>query len=168
MTIRLATLKDAEQIAAVHVLSWQGAYRGLLPDDFLATLSVERRIAQWQRTLANSANIVPVYEDDSEVVGFVSYGRCRDEDLDQDQTGEICAIYLLPDRWGKGFGAALMREGLARLRERGYLAASLWVLAGNERAIRFYEQFDFRPDGSTKTESRGGIDMHEVRYTKNL
>ncbi len=167
MIIRVATVEDAQQIAAVHVQSWQGAYRGLLPDDFLDNLSVERRITQWQNILADPANIVPVYEDDVQVVGFVSYGRCRDEDLDQDKTGEIFAIYLLPDRWGKGFGAALMKEGFARLEKQGYESVSLWVLAGNERAIHFYEQFGFRPDGATKVESRpGGIELYELRYVK--
>ncbi|MAT97505.1 MAG: GNAT family N-acetyltransferase [Anaerolineaceae bacterium] len=169
MTIRMATVDDVEQIAAVHVQSWQGAYRGLLPDDFLANLSVERRIEQWQRVLSNPANNVPVYEDEGQVVGFVSYGRTRDEDLDQDKTGEIYAIYLLPDRWGKGFGAALMKESLARLEKQGYQAVSLWALTGNERAIRFYEQFGFKPDGTTKVDSRpGGLELHEVRYVKNV
>jgi ribosomal protein S18 acetylase RimI-like enzyme len=168
MTIRVATVEDAEQIAAVHVQSWQAAYRGLLPDEFLANLSLERRITQWQNSLADPANVVPVYEDEGHVVGFVSYGRTRDEDLDQDKTGEIFAIYLLPDRWGKGFGAALMQEGLARLQEQGYQAVSLWVLAGNERAIYFYEQFGFKPDGTTKVESRpGGFELNEIRYVKS-
>jgi ribosomal protein S18 acetylase RimI-like enzyme len=110
-----------------------------------------------------------VYEDDECVVGFVSYGRCRDEDLDQDKTGEIYAIYLLPDRWGKGFGAALMKESLARLQARDYQAVSLWVLAGNERAIHFYKQFGFSPDGTTKVESRpGSLELHEMRYVKSF
>lgn len=168
MTIRLATVEDAEQIAAVHVQSWQGAYRGLLPNDFLANLSLERRITQWQNILSDPVNVVPVYEDNGVVVGFVSYGRTRDEDLNQDKTGEIYAIYLLPARWGQGFGAALMQEGLARLQEQGHVAVSLWVLAGNERAIRFYEQFGFRADGTTKVESRPGVELHEVRYVKNF
>lgn len=169
MPVRLATVEDAEQIAAVHVQSWQGAYRGLLPEDFLDNLSLERRITQWQNILSDPANVVPVYEDDGQVVGFVLYGRTRDEDLDQDKTGEIYAIYLLPDRWGQGFGAALMQEGLARLQERGYQSVSLWVLVGNERAVRFYEQFGFKPDGMTKVESRpGGLELHEARYVKNI
>ena len=168
MAIRLATSEDAQQIAAVHVQSWQAAYRGLLPDDFLAALSVERRIRQWQSILSDPENAVPVFEDDSQVVGFVSYGRCRDEDMDDDKVGEIYAIYLLPDRWGKGFGAALMKGGLSRLAKLGYKFVSLWVLTGNERAIRFYEQFGFQPEGKTKVErGPGGIELHEVRYVRN-
>ena len=75
MTIRMATVADAAQIAAVHVQSWQGAYRGLLPDDFLANLSLERRKTGWESMLSDPANVVPVYELDSQIVGFVSYGR---------------------------------------------------------------------------------------------
>ena len=169
MTIRVATVDDAEQLAAVHVQSWQGAYRGLLPDEFLDNLSLERRITRWQNILSDPVNVVPVYEDGERVVGFVSYGRTRDEDLDQAKTGEIYAIYLLPDCWGQGFGAALMQEGLARLQALGFLAVSLWVLAGNNRAIRFYEQFGFKPDGTTKVENRpGGLELHEVRYVNKL
>ncbi|MBK8904773.1 MAG: GNAT family N-acetyltransferase [Anaerolineaceae bacterium] len=168
MTIRRATIDDVAQLAAVHVQSWQAAYRSLLPDDFLDSLSVERRIAQWQAWLSNSANDIRVYEVEGQVVGFVSYGRTRDEDLDQDNTGEIYAIYLLPDQWGKGFGAALMQEGLTRLQEHGYRSVSLWVLRGNKRAIRFYEQFGFKPDGKTKVESRPGLELHELRYVKFL
>lgn len=169
MTVRLATVDDAEQIAVVHVQSWRAAYRGLLPDDFLNNLSLEQRIRQWQSILSDPANIIPVYEDEGQVVGFVSYGRTRDEDLDQDKTGEIYAIYLLPDRWGQGFGAALMHEGLKRLQEQGYQLVSLWVLAGNNRAIQFYEQFGFKADGATKVEERPvGIELREVRYVKNF
>lgn len=167
MTVRIATVGDAEQIAAVHVQSWQGAYRGLLPDDFLANLSVERRITQWQSNLTDHADATLVYEDEGKVVGFVSYGRYRDEDLG-DNVGEIYAIYLLPDSWGQGVGAALMREGLARLQKQAYQQVSLWVLAGNNRAIRFYEQFGFKADGTTKVESPRGIDLHELRYVKSL
>lgn len=168
MTIRVATVDDAAQIAAVHVQSWQSAYRGLLPDEFLDNLSVEQRLTQWQSTLSHPTNNVLVCEDKAQVVGFVSYGRCRDEDLEGAEVGEIYGIYLRPDKWGQGFGAALMQAGLAWLQEQDYQTASLWVLAGNERAMHFYEQFGFKPDGMTKVESRPGIELHEVRYVKNF
>ena len=39
-----------------------------------------------------------------------------------------------------------MRAALARL--SGYARAAVWVLKGNERAIRFYERYGFRFDGT--------------------
>jgi hypothetical protein len=35
MDIRAARMEDVPQIAAVHVRSWQAAYRGLLPQAYL-------------------------------------------------------------------------------------------------------------------------------------
>ena len=36
--IRQATLADADEIGAVHVRSWQSAYKGLLPQQYLDRL----------------------------------------------------------------------------------------------------------------------------------
>ena len=35
MTVREAQPRDAAEVAGVHVRSWQVAYRGLFPDDYL-------------------------------------------------------------------------------------------------------------------------------------
>ena len=42
-TIRKATKADAHDIATVLTLSWKSAYRGIMTDDFLDNLSVEKR-----------------------------------------------------------------------------------------------------------------------------
>jgi hypothetical protein len=44
VTVRAATLADAEGIARVHVDAWRWAYRGDVPDAFLAALSVAERL----------------------------------------------------------------------------------------------------------------------------
>ena len=45
LTIREAAASDARDIAGIHVRGWQWAYRRLLPDAFLAGLSVDLRAA---------------------------------------------------------------------------------------------------------------------------
>lgn len=42
--IRPARLDGAEALATVHVQSWQAAYVGLIPQDYLDNLNVARRI----------------------------------------------------------------------------------------------------------------------------
>jgi RimJ/RimL family protein N-acetyltransferase len=67
-----------------------------LPAERLAQLSVERRARQWRDwppLLAESGDVV---------VGFVSVGASRDADAD----GELFAIYVDPDYWGRGVGAS--------------------------------------------------------------
>ena len=43
---------------------------------------------------------------------------------------------------------------------------SLWVLADNERARRFYKRHGFEPDGVEKIEEIGGKPLTEVRYRR--
>jgi hypothetical protein len=43
MLLRAATPRDALGVARVHVRSWQLAYRGLLPDDYLDQLTPANR-----------------------------------------------------------------------------------------------------------------------------
>ncbi len=45
ITIRRARPADAAAIGAVHVAAWRSAYPGILPDDYLARLSVPRQAA---------------------------------------------------------------------------------------------------------------------------
>jgi GNAT superfamily N-acetyltransferase len=52
--IRAARVGDAAQIAVVHVRSWQGAYRGLLPQAYLDGLDPAERVGRWERSLAEA------------------------------------------------------------------------------------------------------------------
>ena len=69
MVVRLATLADAEAIARVHVLTWQTAYRGLVPDDFLDALAIDRRTETWRNMLGDARPGEPVW------VGLANYRR---------------------------------------------------------------------------------------------
>ena len=143
LLIRPAVLEDAEAIAKVHVESWQTAYQGIIDEDFLAALSrkdnsFERRVARWRADLTASAAQSGVYlaETAGEVVGFVSYGRERDNDpLYQ---GELYAIYLLQEWRGQGIGRRLWDAAVAAFRDQEINSLLVWVLAANP-ARRFYE-----------------------------
>jgi hypothetical protein len=50
--IRLARAADAPAIAEIHVLSWQAAYAGQLPDDYLDNLSISDRQHRWEQALS--------------------------------------------------------------------------------------------------------------------
>ncbi len=42
--VREASLEDAPAIARVHVDTWRTTYRGIIPEDYLATLSYQQRV----------------------------------------------------------------------------------------------------------------------------
>ena len=168
MQVRTATAADAEQIARIHVETWRAAYHGQIPDRVLDALNVEDRAAFWNKRLAEPEGSVFVAEGDG-VIGFCDLVRSRDEDANPQAVGEIVAIYVLSQHWRKGAGRALCDCALAEARRRGFEEVTLWVLASNDRAKRFYEAMGFRLDGVAKTEKLAdGSDLHEVRFRKRV
>ena len=159
MRVRTATPADARAIAEVHVRTWQHAYAHVFPADFLEALSVDRRADWWTRAATTSPEDLFVAEEDGRIVGFASVGRSEDEE----EAGELYAIYVEPPHWGTGAGAALMDAAVERLRAAGFDHAILWVLDDNPRARRFYERHGWSVDGRRR-ERIGDVDVDEVRY----
>ena len=59
-------------------------------------------------------------------------------------------------------------EALDDFAAAGYAQATLWVLAGNARAIRFYERAGWSPDGARKQDTIGDDAVTELRYRFRL
>jgi ribosomal protein S18 acetylase RimI-like enzyme len=161
--VRKAAVADAGAIATVHVRTWQEAYAHVFDAERLARIDPERRRAHWERGIA-AGEAVFVAEDEGRVVGFVSIGASRE----RDEEGELFAIYVLPEAWGSGAGAALMREAIGALRAAGHREAILWVLEDNPRARRFYEREGWSLDGARKEDEFLGLRVAEVRYRISL
>jgi GNAT superfamily N-acetyltransferase len=167
--IRVATARDAARIAEVHVRSWQAAYRGHMPPEYLDGLDPADRLPRWQQWLSEPAgDEVLVADGQDGVCGFSSFGPTRDEDDDPGQVGEVRAIYLMPAVIGTGIGRLLMGASVEHLTVAGYRELTLWVLAANARARRFYELAGLRPDGGLKVDDRAGFRLDEVRYRRPL
>jgi len=167
LEIRRATLDDVSAIARVHVKTWQVAYRGQMPDSFLDGLSEERRVELWRPLLQPRDHGVLVATWVGAVIGFCDAMRSRDDDATP-YTGEVAALYVDPAHWGRGAGHALLTAGVERARAAGHHTLTLWVLATNVRARRFYEREGFSADGSEKHVGRGEYALHEVRYRRPL
>lgn len=163
--LRRAHESDARGIAEVHVLTWQQAYRDLLPAAYLSALSVEARQRYW----ATELSVLPaerrpwLAEATGEVVGFASSGPSRDEGM-APSVGEIYTLYVLPECWARGVGRNLLDHVLRDLHEHGYDEATLWVLETNARARRFYEQAGWQTDDARKLDRIGDQEVSELRY----
>jgi GNAT superfamily N-acetyltransferase len=167
--VRDANFDDAAGIARVHVGTWQHAYRGQIPDDYLDGLDVEQRRLAWKRLLDGKdpewLGPVWVAETEGSIVGFASCGTNHDDA--GDRVGELFAIYALPEHWDTGAGRALFETAVEWLRAN-YDEATLWVLDANVRARRFYEIAGWAPDGTTKADDRGSFVLRETRYRVRL
>lgn len=169
MRLRRAEPADAPAVAEVHVRTWQAAYPGLIPQDYLDALRPEDRLGQWEQALGAAPwPAVVVAEDDGRVVGFTSFGPSRDEDADPAEVGEVQTVYLDPAHWGHGDGAELLGAAVDELRRAGFRRATLWVLDTNARARGFYEHLGWQADGATMRHDWGAFVATDVRYARAL
>lgn len=164
VTIRRADPGDAAAVADVHVASWRGAYAGIVPDAYLASLDVDGRAEAWRANLTGSRATTWVALSGSRTLGFATLGPARDEDAEPGDL-ELYAIYLDPEAWGLGVARDLMRTVLLEVPPG--VPLSLWVIADNERAQHFYRRHGFQPDGVERLEELGGADIAEVRYRRS-
>jgi GNAT superfamily N-acetyltransferase len=154
-------------VARVHVRAWQVAYRGLMPDDYLQGLRPEDRARHYDFAGLDPARprTLVALEADT-VLGFATLSPARDADAAGQ--GELCALYVEPDCWGRGIGQALAaaaRDDLCRL---GFNKAVLWVVAGNARAEQFYRADGWTCDGSHRARQVWNITVDTVRYSRLL
>jgi ribosomal protein S18 acetylase RimI-like enzyme len=190
--VRPARPGDARAIAAVHVVSWQAAFAGLLTDRFLADLSVEARTDDWSSWIGGPpTNHVLVVEkeagtgsggdagvggdgeggSDAEagggIVGLAHAGPSRDGDAPPG-TAELYTLYLLADTWDLGVGSLLHDAVLSRLSGDGCDGVTLWVLGTNTRARRFYQRRGWRQVAGERTQEFGGSVVTDYRYGRPL
>jgi ribosomal protein S18 acetylase RimI-like enzyme len=159
--VRPATLYDAAAIARVHVASWRTTYRGLLADDFLASLGEEPYTDRWRRVVGDGLSRVFVAEEDEEIVGFASCGRERAGETGY--AGELYAIYVLDSAQRHGHGRELVRAVAGALREMRLEDMIVWVLRDNTPARHFYERL-----GGVYVRAQpitiGAVTLEEVSY----
>jgi GNAT superfamily N-acetyltransferase len=169
MPLRDAAPADALALAEVHVASWKAAYRGLMPDAFLDGLVPADRLDRWRKRFAEPGTRILVWEEQEWIAGFCFGGPSRDKDADPSHCGEINAIYLRPEAWGRGIGRALYEAAIDDFRDRGFEELTLWVLRGNRRARAFYERMGMAPDGAGKIKMmEPDIPLDEVRYRRSI
>jgi GNAT superfamily N-acetyltransferase len=158
--IRDAVLEDADAIARVSAESWRSSYRGVLPDEVLASIDVDKRAAKRRDLLRAGEGLYLVARDARELVGFCDAGPHRDGAPGR---GEVYAIYLLERVKRRGLGGKLFRCAQAWLAARGMPVVSVWVIEANSPARRFYEALGGRAT-VTKQSNVSGVPVVEVEY----
>ncbi len=145
VTVRPGVSADAEAGARCHVACWREAYGDLVDPAVLVkrTGDLAQRTSRWRDILAGATLRWVAVTESGEVVGFAQAGPPRDDPV---RPLELYALYVRTARYGTGLGDRLLAAAI------GDRPAYLWVLAANERAIRFYARHGFVLDGSGKPE----------------
>lgn len=138
----------------VHYKSWHETYTGSIDAGYMEGITLEKCRSIARRWPDN----IMIAKDGDKVIGFVGFGVYRDETLPG--YGEVFSIYVLQEYQGQKVGYELMNAALERLSD--YQKIAVWVLKGNDKAIRFYERYGFRFDG-TQAELMLGSPSTELR-----
>ncbi len=144
--IRRGVPADAEALVRLKLDCWDEAYTGLMPQEVLDAQreDVSALAARWRKILATGHTSVA--EHDAALIGFVNAAPGSEVPGLEIQ---LFALYVRAAWWGTGVGHALFASAV------GERSAYLWVLEGNDRAIRFYERQGFRFDGAGHDEPEG-------------
>ena len=138
------------------------AWPHILPRDVLESLPLPERWAA-AITSVDPRTEVLVAESGRRVIGFAITRPSGDEDA-SDSTGELDGFYVEPASWGAGAGRSLLAAATTRLRDAGFIAATLWTADENHRPRRIYEIAGWRTDGADRNRELGGVVFVEVRY----
>ncbi len=165
ISIRRARPADAIAIAAVHVAAWRSTYPGILPDSYLANLSVSRQAAYYDAAIRGATGVFVAAASGMDVppgsspgagagsgsgpriIGFGTAGRARPTGEIGGRRlgeGEIETLYVLDDWRERGIGRRLMRASAAHLAESGCRSVFLWVLRDNPSRW-FYQRLGGKP-----------------------
>lgn len=155
MSILIKRMETEDEIrgkAFVAWRAWQEAYPGLVSQEYLDRSTLEK----CEEVAFRLTEGFFVAKDCGRVVGFVG---CGDRGEEAPDTGEVFALYVLSEYYGKGVGRQLMDAALDELKP--YPKVCLWTLKENRRAIRFYEKCGFRANGEETYSPR--IEATEIR-----
>jgi ribosomal protein S18 acetylase RimI-like enzyme len=163
--IRNVKESDIKSIATIHLECWKKAYAGILPENYLRSLSLASFEKRWTNGMSVNNDVVRlVVLEKSIPIGFIVGLENRTPEKCPVATGEIWAIYVHPDHWEKGAGKLLFREFQEVMKAKGYKKLFLWVLEKNERGRAFYEALGGELYPATLDLDINGEKFAEVAY----
>lgn len=166
MIVRNVKKEDLRAVSEIAVRSWQTAYRGIIDDEYLDSLSIEENYQKRLKDYKENGFIVA--ELDSEVVGFCRYTleNLFSKDI-PDIDGEICAIYVKPELKRNGIGRELFKYVFNEFKKNGNKKIILWCLKENYPSRAFYEKMGgILCDESTI--KKDGKEYKEVGFKYNV
>ena len=159
MIIRQAKEEDVLQIAEILVEDWQTAYRGIMDDDFLDSLSAAQR---YEIEIRRCQQYV-VAADGNEILGYAWSEETDDEAADC----EMIALYVRYSKRKSGIGRTLMQHAMDGFTKAGKKTMIVWCLKENHESRKFYETMGGKAD-QEGTHKWGGREYALVSYLYQL
>lgn len=167
VSLRRATVADAESIAKVRIESWLACYRGIIPDSYLDEMKLADSVLHWRTILealaaAGEQICVFVAESEGQIIGFASGMLLPEPKLGMQ--AELTALYLRPAWQRSGIGRRMLQKVARVFQAQGINNLLTWVISDNAAARNFYEDLggallreqDFNWDGLELKEAAYG------------
>ncbi|HZQ49292.1 MAG TPA: GNAT family N-acetyltransferase [Candidatus Dormibacteraeota bacterium] len=137
MLVRDAVAADLERVSETKVASWRDTYSPLLPAPVLAPFLDERSQLEYIRAAYADKGTLLLVAEGAGGTGVVGFALTH---VDEEPDPWLESLHVLAQHRSRGTGAALVRATAVRLRALGRHTMRLGVVAGNDRAMRFYER----------------------------
>ena len=163
MRIREVKVADSAGLARVSVESWQNTYTGIIPQEYLDSLTYEGRTRRWVERLSDpdGPGFTFIAENNTgDIIGYA--GGLKGNSGNPLYTGEVGDIYLLKEYQRQGTGCKLMAMVALHLTRYGHSSLLVWAFEDNPYR-KFYEVLGGRPAGEKMAET-GGRKLKEVAY----
>ena len=168
--LRTARLEDSRDLARVHVETWRHTYAGMVPDQYLTSLTIDEKTQVWKQWIgrADKHESILLVEtqpgkdsgEASRIIGFGHAGPSRDRDLPFQ--GEVYTLYVDVDWQGRGIGRQLLGCLFRDLLAMGMDTALIWVLADNPSRF-FYEAMGGQRIAERQEQFAGAL-LEEIAY----
>ena len=163
--IRNVKKEDISKVVDIQINGWKTAYKGIIEDKYLDTMSKEEKIKKREKDYDKTGFIVA--ELNNEIVGFCRYTFNSNTPEIQEADCELLALYVKPDLKHQGIGTKLFQHVQNEFLKEDKSKMILWCLKDNEPSKGFYKKM-----GGTIISERpikiGEKDYQEVCFKYNI
>ena len=164
--IRDIKKEDIPQVVDMQISGWRAAYKGMIDDEYLENMNVEKKIKMREKDYKETRFIVA--EINNEIVGFCRYTDNMEKTPETPEVDcELRALYVKPEVKHNGIGKKMFQYAVNEFKNMGKTKMVLWCLKDNVLARKFYEKM-----GGKIIKERlihiGNRDYEEVAFEYNI
>ena len=140
--IREATVSDIEEVAKLHVDSWNETYAGIISPKYLENMknNLDKRIERMKNEFGLRQMIVAVLN--NEIIGFSEFVLSNEFSKDLEIDCELCGLYIKNGYKNLGLGSEIFEYVTTVFKENSKKKMGLWCVKENIPAISFYQKKD--------------------------
>ena len=172
-SVRLAWPAEASSIAELQRRSWATQWPANLAELMLTSVSLAEMVESWRTAIERPPGArfrVLVATDGKRVVGFATTMPSQDEDADPSEEGAVETFVVDPAAQHQGHGSRLLNACADTLRADGFIRASWWVNARDEKLRRCLTAAGWATEGATREigPDDESVQIKQVRLHTNL